>query len=618
MSHSSLLIETSDVKKIQKSIHSRHQCICIAVTIACVVLLITSLIIYFLILERAKEIKCNVDRDSLVEISIPNTGNVYGIKTHTSYEFLGIQYANITKRWTRANDLYNISFSNNEYCANSFGSCCMQITNNINLNGKISEQCLFLNIYTPNNIHNHTDDTQLYDVYLWVHGGAGIWGCSTQSIPLIYNGTNMINTNKNKNIIIVTVNYRLDILSYLYLNELNNESYNNYPSSANYNVLDIISALKWVYHNIIHFKGNPESITLFGQSFGARILSLFPIISDNTSLGTISHMYKSIILQSGSGFINSFYENSTNALNKSYKLSKQIGCDVDNINIHILDCLRNINITAFIELVSNENLYDPHKIVIDNYLFNSYPDNIAKMNEYNNVTILIGHNIPDGFPICYEYSNLSYNESLTVMESRLDLLGIPSEYFVDIRLLYNLTAQINNYCEILTLILLDASYVCPSRRLLNYSYVFNQQLMNYWYQIESCNNYNMECPKQPILSVNNVCGHTYEICYVFGTVSSVYDVHQSANCGNVNAWGNDILSSGLSEFIVDVWTITDTERGNIIVNSFNSDNPMYYIINPYLIVNSSNRTNMKQFDRSEQCDFYDFINNQLNIEAFGI
>ena len=160
-----------------------------------------------------------------------------------------------------------------------------------------SENCHFLNIYTPklhnkkNNYNNNNERANnggfwqrrhrrrgrnkngKLPVLFWIHGGGDNYGCSSQSVPIIYNGTNLIKNSNNyddstNDVIVVTTNYRLDILSHLYLNELTQENPNVWASSGNYGMLDIISALKWVKNNIHSFNGNPNKITIFGESSG--------------------------------------------------------------------------------------------------------------------------------------------------------------------------------------------------------------------------------------------------------------------------------------------------------------------------------------------------------------
>ena len=75
------------------------------------------------------------------------------------------------------------------------------------------------------------------------------------------------------------------------------------------------------------------------------------------------------------------------------------------------------------------------------------------------------------------------------------------------------------------------------------------------------------------------------------------------------------MSSELSQFMIELWTVSDSQRSSIIPDAFDSANPMYYRIDPYLVM-EQNATKMIQFSRNQQCDFYDYINDALNTEEF--
>jgi carboxylesterase type B len=128
------------------------------------------------------------------------------------------------------------------------------------------EQCLYLNIFTPINKSNQS----LLPVLVWIHGGGLISGCSSQSIPLLYNGTNIIANLPQQPVIIVTINYRLGVLGNMYLIELIEENSSEWPTAGNYFYLDMLSALRWVNKNIVDYGGNPNNVLIFGESSGGN------------------------------------------------------------------------------------------------------------------------------------------------------------------------------------------------------------------------------------------------------------------------------------------------------------------------------------------------------------
>jgi len=119
-----------------------------------------------------------------------------------------------------------------------------------------SEDCLYLNVWTP----AASADERL-PVMLWYHGGGG--RINTASKPE-FNG-NML---AKKGVVVVTTNYRLDVFGWLAHPDLTEES--EHQSSGNYGALDQLAAIRWVKNNIAGFGGDPDRITIFGQSGGSR------------------------------------------------------------------------------------------------------------------------------------------------------------------------------------------------------------------------------------------------------------------------------------------------------------------------------------------------------------
>jgi para-nitrobenzyl esterase len=124
-----------------------------------------------------------------------------------------------------------------------------------------SEDCLFLNVWTPG-----LRDGGARPVLLYVHGGAFDEGSG--SSPL-YDGTRLC---RRGDVVVVTVNHRLNAFGYLYLGRLAGAAY---ADSGNAGMLDLVLALRWVRDNITEFGGDPQRVMLFGQSGGgAKIATL--------------------------------------------------------------------------------------------------------------------------------------------------------------------------------------------------------------------------------------------------------------------------------------------------------------------------------------------------------
>jgi para-nitrobenzyl esterase len=125
--------------------------------------------------------------------------------------------------------------------------------------GEASEDCLFLNIYAP---ANATSKSKL-PVMFWIHGGGFAGGASSEPR---HNGDFL----PLKGVVLVTINYRLGVFGFLVTEELAKEANG---ASGNYGLLDMVAALQWVKSNIQEFGGNPDNVTIFGESAGSAAVS---------------------------------------------------------------------------------------------------------------------------------------------------------------------------------------------------------------------------------------------------------------------------------------------------------------------------------------------------------
>ena len=186
-------------------------------------------------------------------------GQVRGIRlTDGGANFLGIPYAQPPvgalrwhepippKPWSGVRD------------AMEFGAPCAQSVygdwNRRNAEAS-QEDCLYLNVLTP-----EWPAKAPLPVMFWIHGGSNTAG--TASAALYKDGTL-----QKHGVVLVTVNYRLGVLGFLAHPELTAESAHHV--SGNYALLDQIAALQWVHDNISKFGGDPNNVTVFGQSAGA-------------------------------------------------------------------------------------------------------------------------------------------------------------------------------------------------------------------------------------------------------------------------------------------------------------------------------------------------------------
>ena len=192
-------------------------------------------------------------------------GKIRGLSMEDgTVQFRGIRYAT-AKRWCYPQPVEKWS---GVYDATKFGAACVQGRTfrpekeqkpepfyyrefRRGLDFTYSEDCLFLNIYAP-------EEAKKAPVLLFIHGGAFMGGCGNE---LHMDGT----AYARRNFVFVSINYRLGPLGFLADRQLAEEA----GHTGNYGLYDQLEAIRWVYDHIADFGGDPENITLFGQSAGA-------------------------------------------------------------------------------------------------------------------------------------------------------------------------------------------------------------------------------------------------------------------------------------------------------------------------------------------------------------
>ena len=144
------------------------------------------------------------------------------------------------------------------------------------------EDCLYLNIWC-----NRTCTDPKKPVMVFFHGGSYGWGGTAD--PL-YDGKNFISSHPD--IVLVTVGYRIGLMGFVDLSYVKGGE--DFPDAPNLGILDQIEALRWVKQNIDGFCGDPDNVTIFGESAGGGSVSLLPIIDEAKGL------FRRVIAESGS------------------------------------------------------------------------------------------------------------------------------------------------------------------------------------------------------------------------------------------------------------------------------------------------------------------------------
>lgn len=339
-------------------------------------------ITFIILLSSLFGASCGVKTDSSADrIVETNKGKIAGYVDETAeiVKFLGIPFAKppigelrwkapvAMQPWQEIKD------------AKTFGNQCMQnyIYDDMRFRSDdVSEDCLYLNVWTPANF----DQTKSYPVLLYFYGGGFIAGDSSEGR---YDGTSMA----QKNIVVVTTNYRMGIFGLFAHPELSAES--NYQGSGNYTFLDQHAALQWVTDNIQTFGGDPKRITIGGESAGSMSVSALmasPLSKD---------MIAGAIGQSGSivgpplAAID-LDEAHQHGENSAIQILKQL-----NIEDSSLHGLRSISSRDLLKAVTDLKL-SQFNATVDGLFFPQAPQKLYSSGHFAKVPLLAGVNSQEG------------------------------------------------------------------------------------------------------------------------------------------------------------------------------------------------------------------------------
>ena len=143
------------------------------------------------------------------------------------------------------------------------------------------EDCLCLNIWKADEA---TDKKK--PVMVWIHGGGYMMGGTADPV---YECHNLVQ--ENPDVIVVSIAYRLGVFGYLHLSHLPDGQ--DYPDAQHLGPMDQMMALKWVHENIANFGGDPDNVTIFGESAGAGSVTMLPLVEGS------QQYFKRVIAESG-------------------------------------------------------------------------------------------------------------------------------------------------------------------------------------------------------------------------------------------------------------------------------------------------------------------------------
>ncbi len=292
------------------------------------------------------------------------------------YSFKGIPYAEPPTGENRWRPPVPKSTTDMVLNGREYGPICMQgeptpfsmwTQEFIAPSGNMSEDCLTLNIWTK---EGTIDEKR--PVMVFIHGGG--FSSGSNSVP-VYDGTHMA----QKGVVFVSINYRLGIFGFYSHPELGQES--EHSVSGNYGILDQIAALEWVRDNIEYFGGDPENVTIAGQSAGA--FSVHYLVSTQKTEG----LFHKAIAESGAAIF------PRNDLSRTIDLdwAQDQGLEVqEQLGSNSLEELRSLDADL---LLNVQTRFSP---IIDGYIFPAPIYQLYEAGEYNDVPVLMGWNANEG------------------------------------------------------------------------------------------------------------------------------------------------------------------------------------------------------------------------------
>ena len=239
-----------------------------------------------------------------------------------------------------------------------------------------SEDCLYLNVWTTTDAVGHQD--KKLPVALWVHGGAYFNGYGHE---ITMDGDAWA----KRGVILVTINYRLGIFGFLAHPELSAETSDG--TSGNYGTYDQVAALRWVHENIMQFGGDPDNITVLGQSAGAA--SIKNLVSSPMSKG----MIRNAVIQSGGGI--GAFGNSENGQKQAETTGKAF---MDKFGYGSLKAMRAVPAEKLLEIFKAEGMgqFRPH---VDGVLLTESFDDAARNQHLADANYMIGCTLDDIRPM---------------------------------------------------------------------------------------------------------------------------------------------------------------------------------------------------------------------------
>ncbi|TNE48108.1 MAG: carboxylesterase family protein [Deltaproteobacteria bacterium] len=317
--------------------------------------------------------------------------------------------------------------------ATQFSNICPQQDTGLPaIPGTQSEDCLYINVWTPDPAPKKAP------VMVWIHGGAFVVNTASNDA---FNGANMA---RASGVIVVSMNYRLGVPGFLLHPSLG-------ANAGNYGLLDQVAALKWVKSNIEAFGGDPSNVTLFGLSAGGSSICIHTVAPESKGL------FHRAIMQSGP--CNAAPKDVAEAQGKS--LAKALGCDE---TADVAACLRGKSVKELNNaLPLRQGLLLGAGVnwgpVVDAALLADDPHKLLQEGKANKVPVILGSSRNEGTFFVYGANQVNMTET-QYQDAIKAAYGAKADQILAQYPIANYNSPAAAYAELLG----DSFFVCSIRR----------------------------------------------------------------------------------------------------------------------------------------------------------
>ncbi|XP_012892854.1 PREDICTED: cocaine esterase-like, partial [Dipodomys ordii] len=358
-------------------------------------------------------------QDSASPIRTTHTGQVRGSLVHVkdirvgAHTFLGIPFAKPPvgplrfappeppEPWSGVRD----ATSHPAICLQDIAAMKTQALKLLNLTLPpipISEDCLYLNIYSPAHAHEGSN----LPVMVWIHGGALVIGMAS-----LYDGSVFT---AFEDVVLVTIQYRLGVPGFF--------STGDQHATGNWGFLDQVAALRWVQQNIAHFGGNPDRVTIFGESAGGTSVSLH--VMSPMSQG----LFHGAIMESGMALVPTLISSSIEAVVTMVANLSACG-QVDSEAL--VGCLR---VKSEEEMLAITKAFNIIPGIVDGIFLPRHPEELLASADFQYVPSIIGVNndeygwiIPSSM-VNYGTQKIDRDMVRAILQRRSKQLMLPLEF----------------------------------------------------------------------------------------------------------------------------------------------------------------------------------------------